>query len=191
MSTLASPTTTGAAARHLANVSRASCVADDARPVLADLQPAAARRVPRALFGPLLVSTSGLPAGRRLRWFVPGVLVMIALFGSGVTGSNSAVRDGRPDRTSARWSLRSRDRRCSSAGRSRRWCPCSSRPVSSCRHHPVRFRGESARDAGRAAAAWRSSGSGSARSATRSPSASRSKDWMFWAVQQGIDLPDC
>ncbi|HWR85227.1 MAG TPA: ABC transporter permease [Rhodoglobus sp.] len=40
------------------------------------------------LFGPLLVSTSGEPAGETLRWFVPGVLVMIALFGSGVTGSN-------------------------------------------------------------------------------------------------------
>lgn len=40
------------------------------------------------LFGPLLVSTSGMPAADTLRWFVPGVLVMIALFGSGVTGSN-------------------------------------------------------------------------------------------------------
>lgn len=40
------------------------------------------------LFGPLLVSTSGEPAGATLAWFVPGVLVMIALFGSGVTGSN-------------------------------------------------------------------------------------------------------
>jgi ABC-2 type transport system permease protein len=40
------------------------------------------------LFGPLLIGTSGRPAAETLEWFVPGVLVMIALFGSGVTGSN-------------------------------------------------------------------------------------------------------
>lgn len=40
------------------------------------------------LFGPLLVTTSGAPAADTLRWFVPGILVMIALFGSGTTGSN-------------------------------------------------------------------------------------------------------
>jgi ABC-2 type transport system permease protein len=40
------------------------------------------------LFGPLLVGGSDQPAGETLQWFVPGVLVMIALFGVGVTGSN-------------------------------------------------------------------------------------------------------
>lgn len=40
------------------------------------------------LFGPLLVSTSGEPASETLRWFVPGILVMVALFGTGTTGSN-------------------------------------------------------------------------------------------------------
>ena len=40
------------------------------------------------LFGPLLVSNSGEPAADTLRWFVPGILVMIALFGTGTTGSN-------------------------------------------------------------------------------------------------------
>jgi ABC-2 type transport system permease protein len=40
------------------------------------------------LFAPLLVGTSGQPAGEVLTWFVPGVLVMIVLFGTGVTGSN-------------------------------------------------------------------------------------------------------
>ena len=40
------------------------------------------------IFGPLLVGQSGQPAGETLRWFVPGVLVMIVLFGSGATGSN-------------------------------------------------------------------------------------------------------
>ncbi len=40
------------------------------------------------LFAPLLIGTSGQPAGEVLTWFVPGVLVMIVLFGTGVTGSN-------------------------------------------------------------------------------------------------------
>ncbi|MCT9818934.1 ABC transporter permease [Microbacterium sp. W1N] len=40
------------------------------------------------LFAPLLVGTSGLPIGETLQWFVPGVLVMIVLFGTGATGSN-------------------------------------------------------------------------------------------------------
>ncbi len=40
------------------------------------------------LFGPLLVGMSGAPAGETLQWFVPGVLVMIVLFGTGATGSN-------------------------------------------------------------------------------------------------------
>jgi len=40
------------------------------------------------LFAPLLVGQSGEPAGATLQWFVPGVLVMIVLFGTGATGSN-------------------------------------------------------------------------------------------------------
>jgi ABC-2 type transport system permease protein len=40
------------------------------------------------LFGPLLVGGSGRPAEETLAWFVPGILVMIALMGTGVTGSN-------------------------------------------------------------------------------------------------------
>jgi ABC-2 type transport system permease protein len=40
------------------------------------------------LFGPLLVGTSGQPVGETLQWFVPGILVMIALFGTAGTGSN-------------------------------------------------------------------------------------------------------
>lgn len=40
------------------------------------------------LFGPLLVAASGQPAGATLQSFVPGILVMIALFGTGTTGSN-------------------------------------------------------------------------------------------------------
>lgn len=40
------------------------------------------------LFGPLLVATSGAPVGETLQSFVPGILVMIALFGTGTTGSN-------------------------------------------------------------------------------------------------------
>lgn len=40
------------------------------------------------LFGPLLVSSSDQPAAETLQGFVPGILVMIALFGAGTTGSN-------------------------------------------------------------------------------------------------------
>ncbi len=40
------------------------------------------------LFAPLLVGTSGQPVSDTLQWFVPGVLVMIVLFGTGAVGSN-------------------------------------------------------------------------------------------------------
>jgi ABC-2 type transport system permease protein len=40
------------------------------------------------LFAPLLIGGSGEPASETLRWFVPGILVMLVLFGTGATGSN-------------------------------------------------------------------------------------------------------
>nr|WP_166998857.1 ABC transporter permease [Microbacterium fandaimingii] len=40
------------------------------------------------LFGPLLAATTDAPVSQTLQWFVPGILVMVALFGTGVTGSN-------------------------------------------------------------------------------------------------------
>lgn len=40
------------------------------------------------LFGPLLIGSSGAPVGETLQWFVPGVLVMIVLFGTGAVGAN-------------------------------------------------------------------------------------------------------
>lgn len=40
------------------------------------------------LFAPLLVGTSGGSTAETLQWFVPGVIVMIVLFGTGATGSN-------------------------------------------------------------------------------------------------------
>jgi ABC-2 type transport system permease protein len=40
------------------------------------------------LFGPLLIASSPAPASETLQSFVPGILVMIALFGTGTTGSN-------------------------------------------------------------------------------------------------------
>lgn len=40
------------------------------------------------LFGPLLVASSGQPVAATLQSFVPGILVMIALFATGATGSN-------------------------------------------------------------------------------------------------------
>lgn len=40
------------------------------------------------LFTPLLIADSDAPPSETLQWFVPGILVMIALFGTGTTGSN-------------------------------------------------------------------------------------------------------
>ncbi|MFF2633218.1 ABC transporter permease [Microbacterium sp. NPDC058021] len=40
------------------------------------------------LFAPLLAGAAGGDVAGTLRWFVPGVLVMIVLFGTGATGSN-------------------------------------------------------------------------------------------------------
>jgi ABC-2 type transport system permease protein len=40
------------------------------------------------LFAPLLIGSSGQPVGETLQWFVPGVLVMVVLLGTGATGSN-------------------------------------------------------------------------------------------------------
>src|SRR5690606_10713788 len=40
------------------------------------------------LFSPLLIGASGQSAAETLQWFVPGVIVMIVLFGTGATGSN-------------------------------------------------------------------------------------------------------
>jgi ABC-2 type transport system permease protein len=53
------------------------------------------------LFGPLLVASSGQPAAQTLQWFVPGILVMIALFGTGTTGSNLLfeMQNGSHERT--------------------------------------------------------------------------------------------
>jgi len=40
------------------------------------------------LFAPLLSSVSGLGTGSSLQWFVPGVIVMLCLFGTSTTGAN-------------------------------------------------------------------------------------------------------
>lgn len=41
-----------------------------------------------AFFGPLLGGMTGLPLDQAFQWFVPGIVVMIALFGTAMTGSN-------------------------------------------------------------------------------------------------------
>ncbi|MDR8018134.1 ABC transporter permease [Nesterenkonia aerolata] len=41
-----------------------------------------------AFFGPLLSGLTGQPLSTSLQWFVPGVLAMVTLFGTGMTGSN-------------------------------------------------------------------------------------------------------
>ncbi|NLD76325.1 MAG: ABC transporter permease [Acidimicrobiales bacterium] len=41
-----------------------------------------------ALFGPLLARSTGLGTADALQWFVPGIIVMSALFGASTTGAN-------------------------------------------------------------------------------------------------------
>jgi ABC-2 type transport system permease protein len=41
-----------------------------------------------AFYGPLLGGMTGLPLDQAFQWFVPGIVVMIALFGTAMTGSN-------------------------------------------------------------------------------------------------------
>src|SRR5690606_24351991 len=40
------------------------------------------------LFGPLLARATGLDTAQALQWFVPGIIVMSALFGASTTGAN-------------------------------------------------------------------------------------------------------
>lgn len=53
-----------------------------------------------ALFGPLLADVPGLGDGNVWDWFVPGVLAMIAIFGTSMTGSNllMELHDGSHER---------------------------------------------------------------------------------------------
>lgn len=53
-----------------------------------------------ALFGPLLGTVPGLGDGNVWDWFVPGVLAMIAIFGTSMTGSNllAELHDGSHER---------------------------------------------------------------------------------------------
>jgi ABC-2 type transport system permease protein len=53
-----------------------------------------------ALFGPLLIGTDGLGEAGTLQWFVPGLLVMTALFATSTTGFNLVleIQSGSHDR---------------------------------------------------------------------------------------------
>ena len=44
-----------------------------------------------AFFGPLLARATGLGTSEALQWFVPGIIVMSALFGASTTGANLLV----------------------------------------------------------------------------------------------------
>ena len=44
-----------------------------------------------ALFGPLLARATGMGTADSLQWFVPGIIVMSALFGASTTGANLSV----------------------------------------------------------------------------------------------------
>lgn len=57
---------------------------DPFSPIMALAQPL----VFLGLFGPLLTGVPGLPGGSPWQWFVPGILVMLGLFGTSTTGAN-------------------------------------------------------------------------------------------------------
>lgn len=104
MNTLTTDAATAASrpgdARHAASVARPTGFAHDtaavfvreSRPLVRDpfsvvfslVQPL----VFLGLFGPLLVGAAGGDVAGTLQWFVPGILVMVALFGTGSTGAN-------------------------------------------------------------------------------------------------------
>lgn len=79
------------------------------------------------LFAPLLVAQSGAPTGETLRWFVPGVIVMIVLFGTGAVGSNLQY-EMMTGSHGAPWSRHSLAHPSSSGVHSRRSFRSSSRP---------------------------------------------------------------
>lgn len=100
LTTAAAEAATTTAARPAASVARPTGFARDtaavfvreARPLVRDpfsvvfslVQPL----VFLGLFGPLLVGAAGGDVAGTLQWFVPGILVMVALFGTGSTGAN-------------------------------------------------------------------------------------------------------
>ena len=82
-----------------------------------------------ALFGPLLagsIDPAALGGASPLQWFLPGVIVMICLFGTGAAGSNLLFEIS-PARTSGCWRVPLRRPAILIGGRSRSWPRWSSR----------------------------------------------------------------
>jgi ABC-2 type transport system permease protein len=140
------------------------------------------------LFGPLLIGGSGHPATEVLAWFVPGILVMIALFGTSATGANLLyeMQTGSHERTL----VAPISRAALLIGRAlKEMVPIVIQAtVIALVTIPFGFR---LNVAGMLVAlillAIFGMGFGSLSYALAL--ASRSKDWMFWAVQQSVIFP--
>ena len=164
----------------------------ESRPVLRDpfsmifslLQPL----VFLGLFGPLLIGSSGAPAGETLTWFVPGILAMTVLFGSGSTGANllMEMQTGSHERTLVAPVARS----ALLVGRAlKEVAPTIAQAVLIVAVAlPFGFRASFAGlVAGLVLLAVFGVGLGAFSYALAL--ASREKDWMFWAVQQSVIFP--
>ena len=140
------------------------------------------------LFGALLIGQSGQPASVTLQWFVPGILVMIALFGAGITGSNLLfeMQTGSHERTLVAPISRS----SLLIGRAlKEMAPIVVQAtIIALVTVPFGFTIDLAGMlVGLVLLAILGVGLGSLSYALAL--ASRNKDWMFWAVQQGVLFP--
>lgn len=140
------------------------------------------------LYGPLLIGSSGQPAPEVLAWFVPGILVMIALFGTSATGSNLLyeMQTGSHERTLVAPIARS----ALLVGRAlKEMVPIIVQAtVIALVTVPFGFR---ANVAGMLVSLVLLAifGMGFGALSYALALASRAKDWMFWAVQQALIFP--
>ncbi|WP_106401750.1 ABC transporter permease [Actinocorallia populi] len=140
------------------------------------------------LFGPLLIGSFKAPVGETLTWFVPGILVMTVLFGSGSTGANllMEMQTGSHERTLVAPIARS----ALLVGRAlKEIAPTIAQAVLIVAVTlPFGFRASPfGLLAGLVLLALFGVGLGSLSYALAL--ASRAKDWMFWAVQQSLIFP--
>jgi ABC-2 type transport system permease protein len=140
------------------------------------------------LFGPLLIGSSGETGPEVLAWFVPGILVMIALFGTSATGSNLLyeMQTGSHERTLVAPIARS----ALLVGRAlKEMVPIIVQAVAiALVTIPFGFRPNLAGMA-LSLVLLAIFGMGLGALSYALALASRRKDWMFWAVQQALIFP--
>lgn len=141
-----------------------------------------------ALFGPLLGGLTGRPIDEAFQWFVPGVVVMIALFGTAMTGSNLLfeIQSGAHERMLVAPVARS----ALMVGRAgKEMVPLVVQALVIC--GAAAFFGFRPSLPGMAVglALLAVFGVGLGALSYALAIVSRDRDWMFWTVQQGLVLP--